>query len=81
MDHTITKQNLVDVGCCENEIHIFMEALQNNNQKEELKFFSIQRKKLMDELHACQRKIECLDYLVYQIKRGEVESYGIEKSD
>lgn len=73
MYHTITKQTLIDVGCCESEIHIFMEALQNNNQKEELKFLSIQRRKLLDELHICQRKIECLDYLVYQIKKGKVE--------
>lgn len=73
MDRTITKQNLIDVGCCENEIHIFMEALRKNNQREELKFLNMQRKKMLDELHLCQRKIECLDYLVYQIKKGKVE--------
>ena len=34
-----------------------------------LKLLSVQRKTLVNRLHASQRQIDCLDYLIYEIKQ------------
>ncbi len=81
MDGAMIKQNLIDAGCSEKEVHMFMEVLKNNNWKEELKMLGIHRKQLLEELHLCQKKIECLDYLVYQIRKGEAQKHENRKKN
>ena len=62
-------QNLRDAGCSQTTISRFMECLKNGAEKEELQILSRHRKTLLDRIHREERKIDCLDYLVYQIEQ------------
>lgn len=64
-------QNLKDAGCDSETIEHFMEDLQNGKEASGLKRLATHRKKLIDSLHREQKCIDCLDYLVYQIKKAK----------
>lgn len=62
-------QNLVDAGCDQELIDQFL-RLQDAGQKDaELSLLAKHRKSLLDCYHAQQKKIDCLDYLIYNIRR------------
>lgn len=63
-------QNLKDAGCDSETIESFMTDLQKGKEASGLKRLAIQRKKLLASLHRDQKCIDCLDYLVYQMKKG-----------
>lgn len=65
-------QNLRDAGCSQTTISRFMECLKNGAEKEELQILSRHRKTLLDRIHREERKIDCLDYLVYQIEQHKI---------
>lgn len=67
-------QNLKDAGCEEDKICDFIECMKKGCVKEELKLLAGQREELLDELHQGQKRIDCLDYLVYCIKKGKKTS-------
>ena len=60
-------QNLQDAGCDDEMIRQFMACREKGNCAEQIRLLSLQRKKLLDGVHQGERRIECLDYLVYQI--------------
>lgn len=62
-------QNLKDAGCDSETIEKFMTDLQKGNEANNLKRLAAHRKKLLDSLHREQKCIDCLDYLVYQMKK------------
>lgn len=64
-------QNLKDAGCDSQTIEQFMEDMQKGKETNGLKRLAEHRKKLLDSLHKEQKCIDCLDYLVYQIKRAK----------
>ncbi len=57
--------NLVDAGCNNEQIEQFMSLLEQGREKEGLALLAKHRKHLLDCYHAEQKKIDCLDYLVY----------------
>ena len=62
-------QNLIDAGCSEQLIRQIT-SLQAERKTDEILFLlSLQRKNLLDGVHAAERKIYCLDYLVNKLKR------------
>lgn len=61
-------QNLKDAGCDSETIEHFMEDLQKGKEESGLKRLAAHRKNLLDSLHREQKCIDCLDYLVYQMK-------------
>lgn len=61
-------QNLKDAGCDTETIANFMSGLQKGDEKSSLKCLDTHRKKLLDSLHREQKCIDCLDYLVYQMR-------------
>lgn len=61
--------NMKDAGCSEDTIQRFLLCYQADDIKGELKVLSNHRQALLDELHKGQKEIDCLDYLVYQIKK------------
>ena len=65
-------QNLKDAGCNEDTIDRFMECVKNGASKEHLRILSQHRKQLLDKIHIEQKRIDCLDYLVYQIERNKI---------
>lgn len=59
-------QNLEDAGCDKETVEEFIELGETNGQ---LKLLENHRRGLLDDFHKKQKQIECLDYLVYQIRK------------
>ena len=63
--------NLEDAGCKECDIECFLNEFSKGNKEESLKVLMKHRKALLDSIHADQKRIDCLDYLIYQIQHKE----------
>ncbi len=66
---TAIRQNLIDAGCNKKFIEKFMNLTETQRIAEMLNMLAIQRKSLLDGIHADERKIYCLDYLVNKLKK------------
>lgn len=62
-------QNLTDAGCGQEFISEFMEELRKDNISKDLKLLQAHRRSLLDNLHKEQKRIDCLDYLVYKMTK------------
>lgn len=60
-------QNLKDAGCDSKMITEFFDK--NEKKDEQLKILKRQRQRLLDRIHKEEKRIDCLDYLVYQMTR------------
>ena len=65
------KQNLIDAGCDEHFIRQFMSLRSEQKTTEMLTLLAEQRKNLLDGVHAEDRKIYCLDYLVNKLRNNK----------
>ncbi len=70
-DENAIVQNLIDAGCEKDFIAEFMEALRKENISKDLKLLQTHRRSLLDNLHKEQKRIDCLDYLVYVMTKGD----------
>ncbi|MBE6864792.1 MAG: hypothetical protein E7495_09590 [Ruminococcus flavefaciens] len=61
------RQNLIDAGCDEEFIERFAACL--SDEKKCGKMLAAHRRELLDEVHAKERCISCLDYLVFTMKK------------
>lgn len=65
-------QNLKDADCTPNMIELCMRYYKQDNASEQLwRVLSKQRYLLLDNVHDSQRKLDCLDYLIYQLKKSD----------
>ena len=71
--------NLEDAGCDSQFMECFLALEQSRQYREQLKLLSNHRRQLLDRLHREERRIDCLDYLVYQIERTCREPDNTEK--
>ncbi len=62
-------QNLKDAGCDNDTITAFVEDVRKQNITQGLQLLSMHRQTLLDNLHKEQKQIDCLDYLIYKIKK------------
>lgn len=62
-------RNLMDAGCDQKTIDLFFKEHECGNLKNELKVLENYRKSLLDSLHEKQRQIDCLDYLIYKLRK------------
>ena len=62
-------QNLRDAGCSASTISDFMENIEGGRLAEGLKLLAVHRRSLLDHLHKEQKRIDCLDYLVWQMEK------------
>lgn len=62
-------RNLRDSGCGEDTIKAFVENFRGEKLSEGLKLLEAHRRVLLNELHEEQKRLDCLDYLVYKIKK------------
>ena len=60
-------QNLKDAGCGKAAINSFMQYYRCGDMKEGFKILTLHRRKLLDEVHSRQKRIDCLDYLIYEL--------------
>ncbi len=74
---TAIVQNLIDAGCDTQFIKKFMNLTETQHTVEMLNMLAIHRKTLLDKIHADERKIYCLDYLVNKLKKISAgDDYG-----
>ncbi len=65
----ILRQNLVDAGCGPELVSRCMELAQAEETAELARLLSLHRQKLLDTFHQSEKRIDCLDYLVYRLKK------------
>ena len=63
-----TRRNLEDAGCPERLIDEFDQARDNEQRTAKLRAY---RRGLLAGIHTEQRKLDCLDYLIYQLRNEE----------
>lgn len=61
------RQNLIDAGCDEDFIRRFESCIRDRKQCEKL--LAAHRRELLEEVHAKEDNISCLDYLVFMMKK------------
>lgn len=61
-------KNLEDAGCNETKIRAFMAEMEYGKMSLLLNLLSEHRRELLDSLHKNQKQIDCLDYLIHQLK-------------
>ena len=64
-------QNLKDAGCDSKTIKQFLILEEEGKLQEQLKLLTFHRNQLLDRVHREEKRIDCLDYLVYQIRKGK----------
>ena len=68
----ILRQNLIDAGCGEDLTRSCMELAKENRWDRILSLLSKQRTALLDTIHDGQKRIDCLDFLVYSIHKNHL---------
>ena len=63
-------QNLTDAGCDPEQIQRFFSLLECGQLRDALGLLAAHRKHLLEQCHAQQRRIDCLDYLVFRLEDG-----------
>lgn len=61
-------QNLKDAGCDDETVTCFLKMTGGERQGQ-LKLLEKQRRSLLEQVHKNEKQIDCLDYLVFQMKR------------
>lgn len=64
-------QNLQDAGCTDEMVEQFMAFQSRDDKEQQLKLLSGYREHLLDELHRDEKRIDCLDYLIYQMQKEQ----------
>lgn len=66
-------QNLIDAGCDTALTEQFVSLVEQGQEKDALALLAKHRKNLLEHCHAAERKIDCLDYLVYHMEKQTKE--------
>lgn len=61
-------ENLKDAGCDDLVIEQFLMLEKEQKKQEQLRLLSSHRKTLLNSVHKNQKRIDCLDYLLYKLK-------------
>ena len=64
-------RNLKDAGCDEAMIQKYLQLQEESKRQEQFRLLSLHRAALLDRVHASQNMIDCLDYLIYTMKREQ----------
>ena len=65
------KRNLSDAGCEAALIEYFLELAKCHKRNEQYWLLSGHRADLLDKLHEIQYKIDCVDYMIYTMKKED----------
>lgn len=78
MDNYLTTcniiRNLKDAGFNDEQIDEFMQLYESKDIQQQLLFLKCQRCILLEGLHNAQKRIDCLDYLIYKLNKGELKN-------
>ena len=61
-------QNLKDAGCTDEMVEKFMALQDSDDEEQQIRLLSGHRKNLLERLHRDEKRIDCLDYLLYQMQ-------------
>ncbi len=61
-------QNLRDAGCSDEMAAEFIALQDRDEEEQQLRLLFGHRKHLLERLHREEKRIDCLDYLIYQIQ-------------
>ena len=62
-------KNLKDAGCDDDFITKYLRLEKSYNRQEQLKLLSLHRTSLINQIHDSYNMIDCLDYLIYKMKK------------
>lgn len=62
-------QNLKDAGCNETVVDEFMKLSETGEKQKQFKLLERHRKSLLEKVHSREKQIDCLDYLVFQMRK------------
>ena len=65
----ILRENLKDAGCGPDMICRCEVLVQGEKKAELIRALSLHRQTLLDAVHENERRIDCLDYLIYQFEK------------
>ena len=68
----ILRQNLLDAGCGSDTVQRCMDLVKKRENTELLRLLSRHRRELLDMVHQSEKRIDCLDYLIYQIEKQNI---------
>ena len=68
----ILRQNLLDAGCGSDTVQQCMDLVKKRECAELLQLLSRHRRELLDTVHQNEKRIDCLDYLIYQIEKQKI---------
>lgn len=66
--------NLKDAGCDEDTTNHFLQLMVSGTYQDQMQLLRKHRSTLLDELHTAQKRIDCLDYLIYHMQRQNGEN-------
>ncbi len=69
-------RNLKDAGCGASLRAEIIALHESGNIREELRLLAHLRSALLEKLHAEQKKIDCLDYLIFHMKQENTFTAG-----
>ena len=64
------RQNLADAGCDAALTEQFLSLIEQGRENEARTLLAGHRKDLLEHCHTAEKKIDCLDYLVYQMEKN-----------
>ena len=65
----IFRQNLIDAGCGPELVRQCAALARQNETSELMRVLSRHRRLLLDTVHQSEKRIDCLDYLIYQLEK------------
>ena len=73
-------ENLRDAGCDDGMIERYREIAADNGPCAAalIRLLTPHRKALLDALHADQAKLDCLDYLLFQLRNAQRKGIGVQ---
>lgn len=63
------QENLKDAGCNSTMINCFFELQVAGKITEQLQLLAKHRRELLNTVHEKQKKLDCLDHLIFEIKK------------
>lgn len=67
-------RNLQDAGCPQTIIEQFMESYKGSNTVNPICILSKQRRRRLESVHKEQSKLDCLDHLLFQLRKEAQEA-------
>lgn len=70
-DTNAVLQNLKDAGCDDAAVKTFMKLVETGEKQKQYRLLEKHRRDLLEKVHNREKQIDCLDYLVFQMKKED----------